>query len=70
MSDQYREIYGPNGVNSAIGQAITSCWHVLPKDTRSMERLDAEVRRIVERALKNVKEDAEAFGFTPDPQAE
>ena len=70
MSDQYRDIYGPNGVNSAIGQAITSCWHVLPKDTRSMERPEAEIRRIMERALKNVREDAEAFGSAPDPPAE
>ncbi len=70
MSDQYRNLVGPNGVHQPIAQAITSCWHLLPKDTRSMERLEAEVRRIVDRALKNVKEDAEAFGFTPDPPAE
>ena len=70
MCDAYRNAAGPNAVSQPIVQAITSCWHILPKDSRSVEKLETEIRRIVDRALKDVKQDAEAFGFTSEPPAE
>jgi hypothetical protein len=58
-----REMFGPGGVNQQVRAAISTCWMMLPEDRRNPESVAAEVRRIVERALANVKEDATAFGF-------
>ncbi|MGA2501922.1 MAG: hypothetical protein ABSH20_29625 [Tepidisphaeraceae bacterium] len=55
---------GPSGVDQQIRQAISTCWMMLPEDKKNPEALAEEIRRIVERALANLKEDATAFGFT------
>jgi hypothetical protein len=59
-----REMIGPSGVDQQIRQAISTCWMMLPEDKKNPEALAEEIRRIVERALANLKEDATAFGFT------
>jgi hypothetical protein len=38
----------------------------LPKEKKTIEGLEAEIRRVVERALKNLREDGQAFGILPD----
>ena len=59
-----REMFGPGGVDQQVRQAISTCWMMLPPERRNPEAVAAEVRRVVERALSNLREDAEAFGFT------
>jgi hypothetical protein len=34
----------------------------LPKERRNVEEVEQEIRRIVERALANLREDAASFG--------
>ena len=58
-----REMFGPAGVDQQIRQAISTCWMMLPEGKRNSEAVATEIRRIVERALNNLSEDAEAFGF-------
>jgi hypothetical protein len=36
----------------------------LPEEERSPERVEQEILRLVQRALKDMKEDAAAFGFS------
>jgi|GEM_PF-1667801 hypothetical protein len=59
-----REMLGPLGVDQAVRQAITQCWMMLPEDERSPERVEKEIRRLVQRALEDMQEDAAAFGFS------
>ncbi len=54
---------GPLMVDQAIRNAIQHCWMLLPERERSVERVEQEFRRIVDRAMANLKEDAAAFGF-------
>jgi hypothetical protein len=61
-----RDMFGPQAVDQAIGQAITTCWMMLPEDKKNVATLEAEIRRIVERALASLKEDAGAFGIPAD----
>ncbi len=61
--DQMREMFGPQAVDQMIGQAISTCWMALPKERRNVEAVEAEIRRLVDRALRNLREDASAFGF-------
>jgi len=66
-----REMFGPGQVDSLIRQAIQTCWMMLPDDRKSVDHLESELRRIVDRALKNLRDDSSAFGIgnrPPDPQ--
>ena len=40
---------------------MTMCWMMLPKERQTVEGLKAEMRRLLERALKDFEEDAERF---------
>lgn len=61
-----RAMFGPQQVDQQIRQAISTCWLVMPDDKKDPDAVAAEIRRIVERALTNMKEDAQAFGFGDD----
>jgi hypothetical protein len=38
------------------------CWMALPKQRRNQDELDKQIRRVVDRALRDFREDSEAFG--------
>ena len=59
--DQMREMFGPGHVDQAVRQAIQTCWMALPKDRRNVEEVEKQIRRLVDRALTNLREDAGAF---------
>ena len=61
--DQMRAMFSPQAVDQQIRQAISMCWMLLPPDARNIERVSSEIRRIVDRALTNLKEDAKSFGL-------
>lgn len=52
----------PQQVDHSIRQAIGQCWNRLPSSRRNAEEVTAQIRRIVERALRDFREDVEAFG--------
>lgn len=58
-----RAFMGPLMVDQAIRQAITHCWMALPEEKQSTDNVEKEILRLVQRALKDLKEDASAFGF-------
>lgn len=60
-----RRMFGPQVVDQQIGQAIATCWMLLPPERKTVSHLETEVRRIVDRALTNLKDDARAFGIEP-----
>lgn len=67
---QMRAVLGPQAVSRGIEQAISMCWMLLPPERRTAENVATEIRRVVERALANLKEDERAFGGgsrPPDP---
>ena len=57
-----RDMLGPQ----AVDQAISTCWMTLPDDKKNVASVEAEIRRIVDRALKNLREDSKAFGISDD----
>ena len=58
------DFFGPGQVDQTIRQAIHFCWMALPKDRKNADELEKQVRRIVDRALKDFREDSEQFGRT------
>lgn len=57
------KLFGPGMVDQQLRQAIQTCWWSLPKAKRTVAGVEAEIRRLVERALKDMREDAAAFGM-------
>ena len=54
--------FGPGHVDHSIRQAIQVCWMALPKDRQNVEEVERQIRRLVDRAIKDLREDREAFG--------
>lgn len=58
-----RDLMGPMMVDQSLRQAIMHCWMMLPEDQRNPENVAKEMTRLLERALKDMREDASSFGF-------
>ena len=54
-------MFGPGQVDSSIRQAIQMCWMMLPADKKTPYELEATIRRIVDRAIENFREDSKTF---------
>ncbi len=61
-----RTFFTPAQVDQFLRQAVSTCWMMLPKERRTVANVEVEVRRILDRVLRNLREDAEAFGINPD----
>ena len=59
--DKVRDFLNPSHVDHSVRQAIQMCWMMLPSDRRNVDELERQFRRIVDRALKDLREDGEAF---------
>ena len=60
---------GPLAVDQSIRQALQLCWMVLPEGRKTVDVLETEIRRLVDRAIKDFKDDAKAFGPNPGAPA-
>ena len=56
-------LFGPTQIDNSIRQAIQMCWMSLPESQRSIDEVERQIMRLVERALQNAREDSEDFGF-------
>jgi hypothetical protein len=53
----------PNQVDQMLRHAIQFCWNVLPPERQNIEEVEKEVRRMLDRALRDQREDCERFGW-------
>ena len=58
-----RSFLGPGQVDQEIRQAIQVCWMALPPDKQNVDEVEKQIRRIVDRALRDLREDADSFGL-------
>jgi len=61
-ADRMASLFGPAQIDQTIRQAIQFCWMGLPKDRRSTDEVETQIRRLVDRALRDFREDRQAFG--------
>jgi BMFP domain-containing protein YqiC len=59
--DEMSDMFGPGHVDQTVRQAIQSCWMALPKERRTPEEVEKQIRHIFDRALANFREDAVTF---------
>jgi len=57
--DKMAELMGPGAVDLHIRQAIHLCWTIMPAERKSIDEVEKEFRRLVDRALRDVREDEE-----------
>lgn len=58
-----RHMFGPGQVDAQIRQMINICWTMLPQDRQTVDELEKQMRRIMDRAFKDLREDAREFGL-------
>jgi hypothetical protein len=56
-----RSFLSPQQVDQQIRQAIQFCWMTLPPKRQNVAEVEKQIRRLVERALKDLREDAKNF---------
>ena len=59
--DKMRSMFGPGQVDQGVRQAIQMCWMMLPNDKKTVDELEKQSRRIFDRAIKDLRDDSEAF---------
>jgi hypothetical protein len=60
--EQMADLFGPSHVDHMIRQGVQFCWMSLPKERRTVEELEQQIRRIMDRTLRDFREDRQAFG--------
>jgi hypothetical protein len=61
VAKQMREFLSPSQIDHQIRQAIQFCWMALPKEKRNVDELERQIRRLVDRALRDLREDFDEF---------
>jgi len=56
-----RSFMGPGQVDQYIRQAIQFAWMMLPDERKTVTEVERVIRQVVDRALKNFREDAKLF---------
>lgn len=58
-----REFFSPQMIDQQVRQAISFCWMALPPDRQNVDQVEKEIRRLFDRALRDFRDDATAFGL-------
>lgn len=61
-TERFRRMAAPQ-IDQMVRQAISTCWMILPAERQNVDEVEKEIRRIVDRALLNLREDASSFGL-------
>lgn len=54
-------VMGPGAVDTCLRECIRSCWMMMPDEKKTINDVEAEIHRLIERAFKDMREDEEAF---------
>ena len=65
--DKFRDFFGPAQIDQFVRHAIQFCWMRLPKSKRTPDELEKQIRRLVDRALRDFREDQQAFAEDASP---
>ena len=58
---------GPGHVDSMVRHAVSACWSALPEERRNAAELKQPLYRMVDRAVKDLQDDAAAFDLPIPP---
>lgn len=67
LLDKMRDTFGPSQIDKQVRQAIHFCWMSLPKDKRNVNELERQIWRLVNRALRDLRNDFDEFFSDHEP---
>ena len=62
-NEAMRQHLSPSTVDNSIRSALQMCWMTLPRKKKTPDELEAQFRRLVDRALRDMRDDYDAFGY-------
>jgi hypothetical protein len=60
-AERIADVMGPGLVDHQIREALRFCWMSLPKERRTLDEVELQIRRVLDRALRDFREDNDAF---------
>jgi hypothetical protein len=63
--EDFRRLFGPGTVDQMVRHALQVCWMVLPASANKLDEVEQEFRRIVDRALRDQREDQGKWAMAP-----
>jgi hypothetical protein len=57
----FKQVFGPAHVDEQVSVAIQTCWMFLPEEKRNVDEVEKQMRRVFERAIRDMREDDTAF---------
>ncbi len=60
-AEKMQQFFGPTQIDHLIRQAIQSCWLGLPKEKKNVDEVERQIRRLVDRAIRDMREDFDEF---------
>ena len=60
-AEKMLEFFGPMQIDQQIRRAVHFCWMGLPKEKRSLDEVERQIHRLVDRALRDLREDFDEF---------
>jgi hypothetical protein len=61
----FRQMMGPAAADQSLRQAVQMCWMTLPPERRTLDALEKEVRFLIDRIFRDMREDAARVGSCP-----
>jgi hypothetical protein len=61
QSEKFRQFFNPHYVDSLIRNAIQGAWMIVPKEKRTVDEVEQQIRRMVDRAFRDMREDLKNF---------
>ncbi len=62
-NDKFRRMFSPEQIDQMVRQAIGFCWMTLPDDRKNVDEVEKQMRRILDRALRDLRDDFDSFGL-------
>lgn len=59
----FRAHFSPSQPDQSVRQALQMCWLTLPAERKTVDEVESQFRRLVDRALKDMRDDYDAFGY-------
>jgi len=57
---------GLRQIDASTRQTLQMLWTIMPQDKKNVDAVENEVRRLVDRALRDLHQDSDAFGAASD----
>lgn len=55
------DMMGPGLIDASLRQTLQMLWMIMPEDKKNVDEVEREFRRLADRALRDLREDFEAF---------